>query len=470
MSRATAEFRIEKDTMGEIRVPARAYYGAQTQRAVDNFPISSLRFSRGFIRALAIIKLAAARANMNLKLLEKQIGGAIAQAAEEVSEGKFDDEFVIDVFQTGSGTSTNMNANEVIANRAAEILGSKRGDKGRVHPNDHVNMSQSTNDVFPTAIHLAASEAIEKKLFPALRILESSFQSKSREFEDIVKAGRTHLQDAVPITLGQEFSGYASMITHGIHRVKKSQESLSELALGGTAVGTGLNAHPDFAKLTVQEINKITGLRFRIAANYFEAMQNRDALVEAHGAIKTIAVSLMKIANDLRLMYSGPKTGLAEIELPATQPGSSIMPAKVNPVIPEAVNMVAAKIIGNDVTMAIAGLNGNLELNTMMPVMAYTVLESIEIEANCSQVLAEKCINGIKANAAQCQKYAEESIALVTAFAPIIGYDVAAKVAKKSMQTGKSLKDILVEDKILPPDKVKEIFDLKKMTRGGRAQ
>lgn len=465
-----AEFRVEKDTMGEIRVPTRAYYGAQTQRAVNNFPISNLRFSRRFIRALGVIKLAAARANMNLKLLEKRLGDAIVQAAEEVSEGKFDGEFVVDVFQTGSGTSTNMNVNEVIANRAAEVLGAERGDKGRVHPNDHVNMGQSTNDVFPTAMHVAAGEAIERELLPSLRILESSFLRKSKEFEDVVKAGRTHLQDAVPVTLGQEFSGYASMITHGINRIEKSKESLLELPLGGTAVGTGLNAHPQFAERTIQEINKITGLRFRRAANYFEAMQNRDALVEAHGAIKTIAVSLMKIANDLRLMYSGPKTGLAEIELPATQPGSSIMPAKVNPVIPEAVNMVAAKIIGNDVTIAVAGLNGNFELNTMMPVMAYTMLESIEVEANCSKVLAEKCVDGIKANVAQCQKFAEESMALVTAFAPIIGYDAAAKVAKKSMQTGKSLKDILVEDRILSQEKVKEIFNLKKMTRGGRAQ
>lgn len=462
------EFRIERDTMGEMRVPRGAYYGAQTARAVENFPISGLRFSRRFIRALAWIKLAAARSNMALGLLDARRGEAIVQAAQEVAEGRWDAHFVVDVFQTGSGTSTNMNANEVIANRANELLGRRPGDKTLVHPNDHVNMAQSTNDVFATAIHVAALEAIEKDLLPALLSLQRALDAKAGEFADMVKAGRTHLQDAVPITLGQEFSGYASIIEHGIERIERVRTSLAELALGGTALGTGLNAHPRFAELAIKELSRLTGVRFGRARNAFEAMQNRDASIETSGALKTVAVSLMKIANDLRLLTSGPSSGLGEIELPATQPGSSIMPGKVNPVIPEAVNQVAAQIMGNDVTIAIAGQAGQLDLNTMMPVIAHNLLQSLELEANAARVLAEKCIMGITANVERCREYAERSVALITAIAPAIGYDYAARIAKKAVESGKTIRQILRHEKVVPTAKVDEILDILRLTRGGR--
>lgn len=454
--------------MGEVRVPSTAYYGAQTQRAVENFPISTLRFPRQFIRAMGIVKLAAAKANMGLGLLDEKKGESIVAASQEVVEGKFDDQFVVDVFQTGSGTSTNMNANEVIANRAAELLGGRKGDKSLVHPNDDVNMCQSTNDIFPTVIHVAALEAIQTKLIPALRGLETTLSMKAGEFEDIVKSGRTHLQDAVPVTLGQEFSGYASMIKHAIRRISNAKASLEELAIGGTAVGTGLNAHPRFAELAVKEISNYTGLSFRKAENSFEAMQGRDAAVETSGAIKTLAVSLMKIANDLRLLTSGPRTGLAEIELPATQPGSSIMPGKVNPVVPESVNMVMAQVMGNDCTIAIAGQAGQLELNTMMPVIAYNLLQSIEISSNASRILAEKCVSGITADAERCKEYAERSLALVTAIAPEIGYDKAAAVFKRALKENKSIRQAIVDEGILTREEVDRILDLRKLTKGGR--
>ncbi|MFQ5997806.1 MAG: class II fumarate hydratase [Candidatus Bathyarchaeia archaeon] len=458
-------FRIERDSMGEMRVPAQARYGAQTQRAVQNFPISDLRFSTSFIRALAIIKLAAAKANMQLGLLDSERGKAIVSGCEEVVDGKWDTEFVVDVFQTGSGTSTNMNANEVIANRATEILG--KTDK-KIHPNDHVNMCQSTNDAFPTAMHVAALEQIEKKLIPALKTLHQSLDQKADEFKDIVKSGRTHLQDAVPITLGQEFSGYASMIEHGIRRVESVRGALSELALGGTALGTGLNAPPDFANIAIEEISRVTGVRFTPAENRFEAMGARDAGVETSGALKTIAVSLMKIANDLRLLTSGPRTGFDEIELPATQPGSSIMPGKVNPVIPESVNMVAARIFGCDTTITICGQAGQLDLNTMMPIMAHELLLAIEIIANASKNLAEQCISGISARKEKCMDYAEKSLALVTVVAPTIGYDNTAKIAKKALAENKPVRQAIREEKIVDEKKLKEILDLKKITRGGR--
>src|SRR2546421_6736363 len=401
-----AEFRTERDSMGEMQVPADAYYGAQTARAVENFPISKSRFGRPFIRALALVKLAAARANEELGLLAPNKAKAILQAAQEVADGKFDGEFVVDVFQTGSGTSTNMNMNEVIATRAIEILGGKRGDKS-VHPNDDVNMGQSTNDVFPTAIQVAALEAVERKLLPAMRALADAFEAKSGEFADVVKAGRTHLQDAVPVTLGQEFSGYASVIRHGIRRVESCRPHLSELPLGGTALGTGINADPRFAPHAIQELSRLTGLAFRRAENPFEAMQNRDAAVELSGALRTIAVGLMKSANDLRLLTSGSRTGLNEIELPATQPGSSIMPGKVNPVIPEAVNMVAAQIIGYDAAIAVAAMNGNLDLNVMMPVIAHALLEQIAVTAASARVFARKCVRGITANVERCREYTD---------------------------------------------------------------
>jgi fumarate hydratase class II len=460
--------RIEKDSMGEMQVPVNAYYGAQTARAVENFPISSLRFARRFIRALGHIKAAAARVNMQLKLLDERRGKAIQAAALEVAAGKFDGEFVVDVFQTGSGTSTNMNANEVIAARAIEILGGTRADKS-VHPNDHVNMCQSSNDVFPTAIHVAAMDAVETHTIPALRGLADSFQTKATEFTDVVKAGRTHLRDAVPVTLGQEFSGYASVIRHGVARLESCRSHLSELPIGGTALGTGLNAHPEFAARLVTELRALTGHLFRRADNPFEAMQNRDACVELSGMLKTIAVGLMKIANDLRLLTSGPRTGLNEIELPAVQPGSSIMPGKVNPVIPEAVNMVAAHIIGNDAAICVAGLNGTLELNVMMPVIAYNLLESLEILGNAARVLGEKCVRGIAANAAQCRAYGERTAALVTAVAPVIGYDAAARIFKKALAENKPIRELLLEEGLISKERLDEILDLKKLAQGGRA-
>ncbi len=463
-----SEFRIERDSMGEMQVPADAYYAAQTARAVENFPISKLRFGRPFLRALALVKLAAAKANAELGLLAPEKANAILQAAREVADGKFDGEFVVDVFQTGSGTSTNMNMNEVIATRAIEILGGRRGDKS-VHPNDDVNMGQSTNDVFPTAIHVAALEAVERQLLPALHTLAESFEAKAEEFADVVKAGRTHLQDAVPVTLGQEFSGYASVVRHGIRRVENCRASLAELPLGGTALGTGINADPRFAPHAIQELNRLTGLGLRRAENAFEAMQNRDGAVETSGALRTIAVGLMKIANDLRLLASGSRTGLNEIELPATQPGSSIMPGKVNPVIAEAVNMVAAQIIGYDAAVAIAAMNGNLDLNVMMPVIAHDLLESIELTASASRVLAEKCVVGIKANLERCRRYGELTGQLVTALAPVIGYDKAAAVYKKAVARDVSIRQVILEDQLLPEEKLDEILDLKKLTQGGRA-
>ncbi len=465
-----SDFRMEKDSMGEMQVPANAYYGASTARAVENFPISGLRFSRRFIQALGRIKAAGARANLQLKLLDERRAKAIEAAALEVAAGTFDAEFVVDIFQTGSGTSTNMNANEVIATRAIELLDGTRGDQASVHPNDHVNMGQSTNDVFPTAIHVAAMDAVENHLLPALRQLAAAFQAKADEFRDVVKAARTHLQDAVPITLGQEFSGYASVIRHAVARVESCRSHLSELAIGGTAAGTGINAHPEFAARVVTELRALTGHLFRRADNPFEAMQNRDACVELSGALKTVAVGLMKIANDLRLLTSGPRTGLNEIELPATQPGSSIMPGKVNPVIPEAVNMVAAQVIGNDSTVSIAGMNGNLDLNIMMPVIAHNLLESLELLGSAATVLAEKCVRGITANVAQCHAYGERTASLVTAVAPVIGYDAAARIFKKALAEDKPMRQAILEEGLIDKERLDTILDLRTLTRGGRAE
>jgi fumarate hydratase, class II len=461
--------RIEHDTMGSVAVPASAYYGAQTQRALDNFRISGLVFPRRFIRALGIVKEAAACVNMQLGLLDEKKGKAIAQAAQEVADGKLDRQFIVDVFQTGSGTSTNMNANEVIANRSIELLGGTRGDKQVVHPNDHVNMSQSSNDVFPTAIHISAAEALVADLLPAMKKLVLALEEKADEFSDVVKPGRTHLQDAVPVTLGQEFSGYASMIAHGMERIEKAKSSLLELPIGATAVGTGLNADPDFGRLAVQRINEITGLEFYPSKNKFEALQNRDAAVETSGALRSVAVSLMKISNDLRLLSSGPEAGLGEIELPPVQPGSSIMPGKVNPVVSESVNMVCAQVIGNDLVITITGQSGTLELNVMMPLIAFNLLQSIEIEANAARLLAEKCIAGIKANRARCRDLAERSYALATAIAPSIGYDRAAQIAKKAQDENKTIREVMVEEGI-PEGEVDRILDLKRLTEGGKLQ
>jgi len=362
-----------------------------------------------------------------------------------------------------------MNMNEVIANLATELLGGKRGDRSLIHPNDHVNLGQSTNDVFPTTIHLAAVETTEKELLPSLRSLHSDLIEKAYEFSDVVKAGRTHWQDAVPVTLGQEFSGYASMIWHGIARVEAAESSLKELAIGGTAVGTGLNTDSAFAAMVVKELSTLTGITYRPAENYFEALQGRDACVEFSGALRTLAVGLTKISNDLRILSSGPNTGLAEIELSALQPGSSIMPGKVNPVIPEAVRMAAARVIGNDLTITLSGQGGEMELNVMMPVIAYCLLESIELEANAAKVLADKCVTGINVNKERCLRYAEMSSALATAISPLVGHDRAAKVVQEANRTGKTIREVLVESNLVPKEKMEEALDLRKMTKGGRA-
>jgi fumarate hydratase, class II len=461
--------RLERDSMGEVRVPADALYGAQTQRAVENFPISDRRFPREFIRAMGLIKLSAARTNMDLGLLEKRIGIAIAQAAGEVAEGKLDDHFVLDVFQTGSGTSTNMNVNEVISNRAIQILGGVLGSKNPVHPNDHVNMGQSSNDVIPTAMHIATMESIEHHLVPALRKLQRALGGKAKEFDHIVKIGRTHLQDATPIRLGQEFGGYARQAQLSIRRLEKLQDTLGELALGGTAVGTGINTHQKFPARTIQNLARETGLKLREAENHFEAQSAKDAIVETSGVLKTIAVSLTKIANDIRWLASGPRCGIGEISLPETQAGSSIMPGKVNPVIAESVLMASAQVIGNDLTVTLAGQSGIFELNIMMPVMADNILESIRLLATSAVNLADRCITGIQANVERCNEMVEKSLAMCTALAPEIGYDAATAIAKESYETGKTVREIAVAKKVMTPKRLKEILDPMRMTKPGIA-
>lgn len=458
--------RIERDTMGELAVPADAYYGVQTARAVENFPISPLRMPRSVIRAMGLIKRAAASVNQSLGLLEQRHADAIRQAATEVVEGKLDDQFPVDIFQTGSGTSTNMNTNEVISNRATELLGGARGSK-RVHPNDHVNLGQSSNDVIPTAIHIAAAETMQRQLLPALSRLHKALEDKAREFDKVVKIGRTHLQDATPVRLGQEFGGYARQIELGVTRVKRAQEALSEVALGGTAVGTGLNCHPEFSGKVMAIISHETGCRFQEAANHFEAQSAQDSLVEASGALRTLAVSLMKIANDIRWLGSGPRCGLGEISLPETQPGSSIMPGKVNPVIAESVTMVCAQVIGNDVTVTVGGQAANFELIVMLPVMAYNLLQSIELLATASNNFAARCIEGITANEARCNSLIEESLAMCTALAPEIGYEAAAKLAKDAFKSGKTVREVAQEQRVLPERRLTELLDPWRMTEPG---
>ncbi len=455
--------------MGEVQVPGNALYGAQTQRAAENFPISNLRFPREFIRALGLIKLSAARANMDLGLLEKKIGDAIVKASQEVIDGKLDEHFVLDIFQTGSGTSTNMNANEVISNRAIQILGGVVGSKKPVHPNDHVNMGQSSNDVIPSAMHVAAMESIERSLIPALRKLQRSLAAKAKEFDSIVKIGRTHLQDATPVRLGQEFGGYARQMQLGIRRLEKLRDTLGELPLGGTAVGTGINTHPKFAAKAIQHLSKLTNLKFREAENHFEAQGAKDTIVEASGVLKTIAASLTKIANDIRWLGSGPRCGIGEIHLPETQPGSSIMPGKVNPVIAESVLMAAAQVIGNDLAVTIGGQAGVFELNVMMPVMAHNILESIRLLAASANNFADRCISGIDANSERCNEMVEKSLAMCTALAPEIGYDAAAAIAKESYKTGKTVREIAARKKILSPKRLNEILDPMRMTIPGIA-
>jgi len=463
------DYRIEIDSMGEVRVTASAYYGAHTQRALENFPISGRRMPREFIRAMGIIKWAAAEANMSLGLLDDDMGNAIIQAAREVTEGRFDREFVVDVYQTGSGTSTNMNANEVIANRAIELVGGTIGTKTPVHPNDHVNRCQSSNDVIPSALHISVLEGMENMLLPGLKGLHRELRVKARQFRGIVKVGRTHLQDALPIRLGQEFGGYASQIEHGVRRLENLRRHLRELALGGTAVGTGLNAPREFGPRAIEKIARFTGIPFVQAKNPFEAIAAKDAVVETSGQLKTLAVSLMKIANDLRWMSSGPRCGLGEITLPVLQPGSSIMPGKVNPVIPESTMMVCATVIGHDAAITTGGQHGNFELNAMMPMMADHILESIRLLANASKNLAERCVRGIEANKDRMRALVEQSFAVATALTPKIGYDAAAAIVKEAFSSGKTVFQISLEQGILPEGKLKCLLDPKRLTRPGNS-
>jgi fumarate hydratase class II len=452
------KFRLERDSMGEVRVPANAYWGAQTQRAVENFTVSEARIPKSLIRALALVKKHAAVVNGELGLLDQRLAGAIEKAAAEIEEGRWDEHFPIDVFQTGSGTSWNMNVNEVIANRANEILGSPLGTRDPVHPNDHVNRGQSSNDVIPTVIHIADRLAAQD-LVESLERLAETTSAKAKELASVVKIGRTHLQDAVPMTLGQEFSGYAAQIAKGADRVRRTFASLEELALGGTAIGTGINCHPDFAGRVITAISGETEVPFRIADNRFEAIAARDAQVELMGALNTVASSLMKIGNDLRLLASGPRAGLGEIVLPSLQPGSSIMPGKVNPVIPEMVIQVAAHVNGKAVAVTIGTQNGPLELNMMNPLIAYETLSAVDLLARTCDSLAENCIAGIVADPERCSYWIEWSLALVTPLATRIGYDRAAKLAYKAFKERRSVREIAIEEKVLPEEELKELLD-----------
>ena len=452
--------RIERDSMGEMRVPRDALWGASTQRAVENFPLSGWRFPRRFIRALGLIKHAAATANEELGLLPPALGAAIRAAADEVAAGTLDAHFVVDVFQTGSGTSTNMNANEVIANRAAT-------GGHPLHPNDHVNMSQSSNDVIPTAMLVAAREALEEDLLPALAALETALAAKAVAFDDVVKIGRTHLQDATPIRLGQELGGYARQVALAIARLRDAASGLDELAIGGTAVGTGINAPPTFGSRVAALLAARTGFPFREATNHFEAQAAKDAVVHVSGALKTAAVTLTKIANDVRWLASGPRCGIGELTLPATQPGSSIMPGKVNPVMAEAMCQMTAFVIGADLTVTIAGQAGNFELNVMMPVMAHQQLESIRIMAAATRVFTDRCVVGIRAEREHAAAAIEQSLAMCTALAPVIGYDAAAAIAKESYATGKTVREIARERQVLPDDQLARILDPFRMTEPG---
>jgi len=463
MTQQETAHRTERDSMGEVEVPRDALFGAQTRRALDNFPISDLRKPRRFVQAVGAIKLEAANANHELGLLDEEVKNAIVQAAEEVVDGTLDKHFVLDVFQTGSGTSTNMNANEVISNRAIQITGGELGSKSPVHPNDHVNKGQSSNDVIPTAIHVAALISIKEDLLPALEKLQKALEDKAREFDGVVKTGRTHLQDATPIRLGQEFKGYAGQIQRGIQRVKKAREDLSEVALGGTAVGTGVNTHPEFAGKVCEKLSERFGVEVRETENHFQAQSAMDGAVFTSGALKTVAVSLMKIANDIRWLGAGPRANLAEIALPEVQPGSSIMPGKVNPVIAESAMMVAAQVIGNDTTIALAGQGGNFELNTMLPLIAYNLLQSVEILGNAAANLADQTVTGLEATE-RGPELVENGLMLATALAPEAGYDKAAEIAKQAFKTGKTIREVAREETNLSEEDLDEALDAKKMT------
>ena len=459
------EVRIERDSMGTMEVPADAYYGASTRRAQLNFPISDLRFSRGFIRALGLIKLSAARVNAELGLLDGGIAGAIESAAREVADGKWDEHFVVDIFQTGSGTSTNTNANEVIANRATEIMGGERGSR-LVHPNDHVNTGQSSNDVIPTAIHLSALTQISQELVPALKVLQASLKDKSEEFWPIIKTGRTHLQDATPIRLGQAFLGFAGQVEFSIARLNHAQIELSQVALGGTAVGTGVNTHPEFAARVCRVASDLAQVHIQETANHFQAQNTLDAVVEASGVLRTVAVSLYKIANDIRWMGAGPRAGIGELELPEVQPGSSIMPGKINPVIAESVIQVAAQVVGNDATVVMAGHGGYFELNMMMPVAAYNLLQSVSLLATSAHNFAEQCVNGLQATGTG-PAMVEKGLMLGTALSPAIGYDKAAEIAKEAAATGSTIRETARKKTDLGDDRLDELLDPVKMTEPG---
>jgi fumarate hydratase class II len=460
------EYRTEQDSLGEVEVPADAYWGAQTQRAIENFPISEITFGRRFIRALGIVKKSAARANRDLDYLEEDKAKCIIETADEVIEGEHDDQFPVDVFQTGSGTSSNMNANEVIANRATEIYGGEIGSR-EIHPNDHVNFGQSSNDVIPTAMHIAVLEAVERDMLPALQDLHQELGLKEEEFDDIVKTGRTHLQDATPIRLGQEISGYRTQVEKGIARLEDTKSRLVELALGGTAVGTGLNTDPEFPTLAAEYIAEETGLPFREADNHFEAQAAHDAMSEIHGVLRVVAGSLNKIANDLRLLASGPRNGLGEIDQPENQPGSSIMPGKINPVVAETVNQVHKQVVGNDAAVSVGGAGGQIDLNLYKPVIAHNVLQSIELLSNASETFAERFIAKLEANRDHCEQQVEQSMALATALNPKIGYDKAAEVGKTALKEGKTIREVAIENDYLTEEEADEVLNPMEMTKIG---
>jgi len=460
------DYRTERDSLGEMQVPADAYWGAQTQRAVENFPISGETFGRRFVRALGVVKKAAAQANRDLGLVDEEKADPIVQAADEVIAGDHDDQFPVDVFQTGSGTSSNMNANEVIANRATEIYGGEIGTR-EIHPNDHVNYGQSSNDVIPTAMHVASAEAVANDVLPALETLAAALGAKEDEFDDVVKTGRTHLQDATPVTLGQEFGGYRTQVEKGIERVENTRPHLQELALGGTAVGTGLNTHPEFPERAAEYISEETGVDFREADDHFEAQAAHDAMSEAHGALRTVAGSLNKIANDLRLLASGPRNGLGEIDQPENQPGSSIMPGKINPVVAEAVNQVHKQVVGNDAAVSAGAAEGQIDLNLYKPILAHNFLQSARLIANGSETFAEKFVAKLEADREHCEDRVQQSMALATALNPAIGYDKASKVAKRAMAEGKTIREVVLDEGYLDEDEVDDVLDPRKMTERG---
>ncbi len=460
-------YRVERDSLGEVHVPAAALYGAQTQRAFENFPISGQRFGRRFIQALGLIKKSAAQVNRKLGYLEGNIAQAISAAASQVASGDRDGEFVLDVYQTGSGTSSNMNANEVIATLANRILDGFGDHYAHVHPNDHVNFGQSSNDVIPTAIHVSARTAIEEELIPALDHLQGLLAARAKAFDGVLKSGRTHLMDATPVRLGQEFGGYAMQVTRGIERLRRASEELAELALGGTATGTGINTHPDFARLTIELLSADTGLAFREAENHFAAQGSQDACVSASGALNAVASGLMKIADDIRWLSSGPTSGIHEIRLPAVQPGSSIMPGKVNPVMSEALMMVAARVAGNHTTVTIAGGRGNFELNVMLPVIAHSLLESTTLLAGASRAFADRCVAGIEANEQRARELLDRNPAIATALNPYIGYDAAARVAKEAAREGKAVREVVRARGLLDEETLEGALDVRGMTEPG---